>query len=194
MKKVLIFPGAFNPPHLGHVSAIQKTLQSYPFDEVWIIPSGRREDKKIVTSYEHRRALNELFIEYLNTAITTPVKLITDELDDTEGKYTSEILYQIKSQPDINFTQLIGTDGIIYLRQYLLDEQFTQEKFIVIKRSGHTIPKDMTFSDNVVFIDETSSEISSTAIRTMANAGDTDYERLLPLEIATYIKEYNLYK
>ena len=194
MKKILIFPGAFNPPHLGHVSAIAKVLQSHSFDEVWIVPSGKRDDKTIVTSYEDRRALNSLFVSHLKTVLTTPVKLVTDELDDTEGKYTKEILQRIKSQPDTDFTQLIGMDGLIHLRQYLSDEQFAREKFIVVDRSGYAIPKDMTFGNNVIFSNESCGEISSTMLRIMAREGNSEYEKFVPAEIATYIKEHSLYK
>src|SRR4051812_39021789 len=106
MKKVLIYPGAFNPPHYGHVATVELALKKYPFDEVWIIPSGKREDKIISTTYNDRRNLSNLFVEFLKTKIAIPAKLITDELDDTEGRFTSEILGKIKSQPDVEITQL----------------------------------------------------------------------------------------
>lgn len=194
MKKVLIFPGAFNPPHLGHATCIQKVLKNYSFDEVWIVPSGKRDDKVISTSYETRRELNSLFVAYLNTVLRIPAKLLVDELNDTEGKYTHEILQKIKSQSNIEFTQLIGIDGIIYLRKSLSGKEFIKENFIVINRIGYELPKDMLFGDNVIFTNESSGEISSTTIRAMAQNKNPEYEHSVPPKIATYIKEHKLYQ
>lgn len=193
MKKILIFPGAFNPPHYGHIVALQKALESYSFDEVWIIPSGIREDKSISISYNDRRTLNAFFVDYLNKNLKVLCKLRTDELDDPEGKYTSEILENIKSEPNIEFTQLIGTDGYLFLRNQIPADKFTKEKFLVVNRGGYELVKKAELDRNNIFIDIDSIEISSTKIRSMAKSGDSEYQKLTLPEIASYIKEHNLY-
>ncbi len=62
MKKILFYPGTFNPPHLGHASAVLVALKNVAFDEVWILPSGKRVDREILTSVEDRRNLSTLFV------------------------------------------------------------------------------------------------------------------------------------
>ena len=67
MKKILFFPGAFNPPHNGHISLVQTALNQFTFDEVWIMPSGRRDDGKIIsTNYEQKNSNNALCLFVAN--------------------------------------------------------------------------------------------------------------------------------
>lgn len=191
MKNILLFPGAFNPPHNGHALIAEIVVNKITFDEIWIMPSGKREDKTILTSYEDRRNLGSLFVEYLQTKFTIPVKLITNELDDIEGRYTHEILKEIKSQAGFQVTQLIGLDGFLTLKDKLTDKN---ERFIVIDRSGYSRPKDLICGENITVIENnTTQNISSTQIREMVHNRNMEYKKLVPEEIANYIEKNNLY-
>lgn len=194
MRKILLYPGAFNPPHYGHVEAVELALKNQSFDEVWIIPSGKREDKIISTTYEDRRNLGIFFVEFLKTKISIPVKLLTDELDDTEGKFTSEMLEKIKSQPGIEVTQLCGLDGILKLYPKLVEWGLADtERYIVIMRAGYELPTDFVHGDNIVMMSGVQLDISSTQIRDMVHNGDENYQKLIPEEIFNYIKNHSLY-
>ena len=194
MRKILLYPGAFNPPHFGHVEVVELTLKNQSFDEVWIIPSGKREDKIISTTYEDRRNLGNLFVEFLKTRISIPVKLLTDELDDTEGRFTSEILEKIKSQPGVEITQLCGLDGMLKLYPKLVEWGLSDtEKYIVIMRAGYELPSDFVHGDNIAMVSGVQLDISSTQIRDMVHNGDESYQKLVPEEIFKYIKKHSLY-
>lgn len=188
MKKVLLYPGAFNPPHCGHVSALKIAITNMNFDEVWILPSGNRDDKEIYTSYEDRRNLGKLFVESLASEVSIPVKLLTEELDNDNKKFTHEILREIKSQSDINITQLIGLDGILSLK-----EKMSTEHFIVVGRNGNDLPANLKDCKNLTILEETKQDISSTKIRNMIKENDSDYKNFLPKKIASYIQEKGLY-
>jgi len=165
MKKVLLFPGAFNPPHYGHSEIVELALQKNVFDELWIMPSGKRKDKTIDISYIHRTNLGKLFVSYLKTRIKLPIILLEDELNDSEGRYTDKIMCEIKSKEGFAITQLIGSDGIMNL--YNADKSILdKEKFIVAQRVGDILPNDFP-QKNVDIIDGASSKISSTQIRKM---------------------------
>lgn len=170
MKSVLLFPGAFNPPHNGHVEAFKRALAQATFDEVWIVPSGNRTDKSISISYEDRRALGELFVEVLQKESATPVKLITVELDDEQGRPTEEILQGLFSTPGVIVTQLIGSDGYNRLSP--------QEK------NAHTF----------LMIERNEGDISSTRIRNLVASGDASYKHFMPLSITKYVDEHALYR
>ena len=188
MKKILLFPGAFNPPHSGHVLAIEVALKKMFFDEIWIMPSGKRNDKTISITYEQRRDLGNLFVEYLQTKTIIPVKLITNELDDREQRTTEEILKEVKSQPDMQVIQLIGLDG--YLK---IGKKIPAEKFIVMQRPGYKLSSDFKQNDNVIILDGVVSDISSTSIRTLVQKHDLRYKEFIPEKIAIYINEHKLY-
>jgi len=193
MKKILLFPGAFNPPHYGHIEIIGIALKKYSFDELWIVPSGKRDDKNITTNYEDRRNLGNLFVEYLQSKINIPVKLITAELDNLDGRFTYEILKEIKSKSNIEITQLIGLDGFLGLQKSKLIND--QEKFIIMNRHCYELPKNFfcNENENVVIFEGTNQSISSTQIRNMIKNNDVGYKKFVPDKIAIYIENHKLY-
>lgn len=192
MRKILLFPGAFNPPHYGHIEAIEIALKKSKksFDELWVMPSGRRDDKTITTTYENRRALGTLFVEYLKPRIGIPVKLVTAELDDKSGKFTHEILKEIKSQPDMQATQLIGLDGFLSIKDGLFGKE---ESFIIIKRKGYELPENFSHGSNIIIFNKEAKPISSTQICNMVKNHDDGYKKLVPKKISDYIEKHKLY-
>jgi nicotinate-nucleotide adenylyltransferase len=54
LKQIALYGGAFDPPHRAHIE-IAKNLTKLPFvDEVWLLPCGDREDKKLLLSKDTR--------------------------------------------------------------------------------------------------------------------------------------------
>jgi nicotinate-nucleotide adenylyltransferase len=190
MKKILFYPGTFNPPHFGHVSAVKVAVDNLYFDEVWIMPCGKRIDKVIPTSYEDRRNLANLFVEYLQIIVQVPIKLLTTELDDTEGKYTHEVIEELKAESKDEIFQLVGIDGYLGIKERVIDPS---EKFVIIKRSGYELPQELIPNANRTILDEDVSGISSTKIREMIKNGDEGYKKLVPDKVAAYIEEKSLY-
>lgn len=190
MKKILFYPGTFNPPHLGHASTVLVAVKNLAFDEVWILPSGKRVDREIPTSVDDRRNLSTQFVEYLQTQTQVPIRLITDALDEVGDKYTHEIIVDLKSRSENDIYQLAGTDGFTSIKERIIDPD---EKFVIIKRSGHEFPEGLASKPNLVILEEELGGISSTKIREMIKSGDVGYKKLIPEKIAAYIEEKNLY-
>jgi nicotinic acid mononucleotide adenylyltransferase len=122
-----------------------------------------------------------------------PVRLITDALDGVEGKYTHEIIVDLKSNPEYEVYQLCGTDGFTSIKERVIGQN---EKFIISKRAGYEIPANILENSNLYFIDEEKDfqGISSTKIREMIKNGDDQYKKLLPNLITDYIEDKGLYK
>lgn len=194
MKKILFFPGAFNPPHLGHSSIIEMVLSKLSFDELWIMPSGKRDDKTISTTHGDRHTFGKLFVEYVQSKVTIPIKLLTTDIDNIDGKLPhSAVLKEVFETPNADIRQLIGSDGFLHLYKKLGDA-ITKQKFVIIKRPGYDFPNDFSLPSNVVVIEDTSLDISSTQIREMVKNGDNSYKKLLPATIAEYIENHNPYR
>ena len=191
MKKILFYPGTFNPPHFGHISAVKVAVDNLDFNDVWIMPCGKRIDKVIPTSYDDRRNLGEMLVEYLQTVTNIPVKLLTNELDDVDGKYTHEVIVELKSQSKKDeIFQLVGIDGFMGIKERLIAPS---EKFVIIKRSGYEFHEELVANDNLIFLDEGIGGISSTKIREMVKNHDIGYKKLVPEKIADYIEKNKLY-
>lgn len=190
MKKILLYPGTFNPPHFGHVSAVKVSVDAIDFDEVWVMPAGKRVDREIPTSYKDRKNMGEIFVEYLRTQVNIPVKLIATAVDNTDSKYTHEVILELKAQSENEIIQLVGVDGYIGIKERAIGPD---EKFLVIKRSGYEFPEELTSNKNLQFLAEGVAGISSTKVREMVKNGDQEYMKLVPEKIASYIKEKGLY-
>jgi nicotinate-nucleotide adenylyltransferase len=190
MKKVLFYPGTFNPPHIGHVSTIEVSLRNIDFDEVWIMPSGKRVDKEVSVEYKHRKNMTDLLIKYLNNITNTPIKLIDSESEEHDGKYTHEIILDIKEKQGNEIYQLCGIDGFLSIKEREIDPS---EKFVVIKRSGYESFDELIPRENLTILNEEVDGISSTKIREMIKSGDNNYKDLIPQEVAKYIEENRLY-
>lgn len=192
MKKILLYPGTFNPPHLGHASTVFAALKKVVFDEVWVLPSGKRVDREISTSVEDRRNLSILFVEYLQKQVQIPVRFLADALDGVDGKYTHEVIVDIKSQSENEIYQLCGTDGFTSIKERIIGPN---EKFVINKRSGYELPEELIENKNFIFLEENEDVIgiSSTKIREMVKNGDEEYKKLVPDEISFYIEEKRVY-
>ncbi len=62
-RKVVVYGGAFSPPHIGHAIAIESMMRLFPCDEIWMMPTSDRFDKKMSAPAENRVAMLELWIK-----------------------------------------------------------------------------------------------------------------------------------
>lgn len=191
MKKILFYPGTFNPPHLGHASAVIVALKNVGFDEVWIMPSGKRVDREMTTSAEDRKNLANIFVAYLQEVTKIPVELITTAVDEVDGKYTHEHIMELKNQSEHEIYQLVGIDGYLSIKERVIGPN---EKYVIVKRSGYDFPEELILNKNLVILDEEVSGISSTKIREMIKSGDEEYKKLIPETVAAYVEERGMYK
>ena len=52
--KVAILGGSFDPPTISHLQVASETINILGYDEVWMIPCGRRPDKLHISPPEIR--------------------------------------------------------------------------------------------------------------------------------------------
>lgn len=190
MKKILFYPLTGNPPHLGHASAVLVALEHIAFDEVWIMPSGKRLDKVVPTSDKDRMNLSSLFVEYLQSLTKVPIIHKSIGVDGTNDRYMHEHIIELKSAPNAEIFQLVGIDGFMSINDRVIGPD---ERFVVIKRSGYEIPDELVSNQNLIFLDHEAKGISSTQVREMVKNGDAGYKKLVPETIAAYIEEEGLY-
>jgi len=72
MKKIGVFGGSFDPPHLGHKALVQAALDVLPLDEVWVVPVGVPVHRALTAhiSAQQRLAWTELmFGDFSNVRV-----------------------------------------------------------------------------------------------------------------------------
>lgn len=165
MKKIGIFGGAFDPPHLGHLIAAQYAAEQLLLDKVIFVPSGNHpfKENKLVASAEQRFAMTKLAIA------SNPLFDVSDVEVRKHGKsYTFETLEYFNSlYPDGSLSFLIGTDNIKDFSLWRHPEKIVElATVVVLNREIIRLPKqENEFMTRFLFLDTPTIEISSTEIR-----------------------------
>lgn len=190
-RSIALFGGAFDPPHLGHVSAVKLLQKSGIFDEVWLVPSGDRKDKSSSAPASARIEMLKLLIEECFQNDST-VKLFTLQAEAKVPSHTIGLLDYLKShEPDSEFTVVIGHELLKDLPQWVDSERLKQEaRFLVITRPGikaAELPqgyncKTLDFPLNDGY------DLSSTNVRRLLSE-KADISTLIPQTVLNYIQK-----
>lgn len=141
MPNIIIFGGAFDPVHTGHIiTAIAArnflTQQDHKEYEIWVTPSYFDTlGEKQLTSGEHRT--NMLKLAFKNEYSAIPDTLIcTLELESSNRMGTYELMKELERQyPKYNFRFLMGADTGEKIRQWRNSRKFVKEmKTIIVPR------------------------------------------------------------
>lgn len=171
--KTIIYGGAFNPPTIAHEIILKVCIDEAKKigAEVWIMPSGSRSDKRILSDRATR-------LKYIQAMIADAdlddenIKIITTELDKTETSNTYETDKELRYlYPDRTFVWLFGADSVKTMMDWehgawLWDNLF----MLIINRPGYTLEK---IPKNASVIDIELPDVSSTELRRRLSAGES---------------------
>jgi len=195
MKKVALCGGAFSPPHLGHASLIEAILRLFPCDEVWVMPSADRRDKKISAPGKTRMEMLEILIQELFPNSKIPILISDFELQMNKPTATYETLQALKERyPDHNFHFVLGSENIDMIETKWVNGKklFQEANFIALKNplipAPNKLPPNITILDDIPW-----TNISSTFIRKLLIEGYSGIP-YITRGVAEYIKLHSLYK
>lgn len=97
IKNIAIYGGAFDPPHLGHLKLIHHLGKMEGIDEVWLMPCGDRDDKKLLLPMEKRfKLMRKIFSKY------PQIRVSEDEIELSKALkrpiHTYDLLNQLKKK------------------------------------------------------------------------------------------------
>lgn len=184
-KHVLLFPGSFNPMHIGHLCLANYIVEQYSdkYDEVWLqlTPKNPFKDKDELLPTDFRAEwISHLICDY------PKFRLHQEEESLTPPYYTINTIQHLKSlHPDTEFSLLIGADSLIDLPAWhRADELLKEVKIVAYPRPGYAIDgvseellKQVEILDHVP-----SFEVSSTALRRHIREG-----KALPYFLGTHL-------
>ena len=177
-KTVALYGGAFDPPHKSH-SAIVSQILNLPFiDEVWILPSGDRKDKKLVLNMHDRFDLLKKLIEPFGERVKVTDEEINLSKEMKRMIRTSELipLFQQK-HPECQFHFVIGGDILTTISnwegwEYLMNEV----NFIIFPRIGFDA-SEQPMPQKYILSDYIPEQISSSGIKNALLDEDMSKER-----------------
>lgn len=107
LRRVGVFGGAFDPPHVAHVALVQAALAELQLDELRVVPTGHAWHKsRILTPAQHRLAMAELAFFHLPRVRVDPI-----ETQRAGPSYTVDTLRELKVQsPDAELFLIVGED------------------------------------------------------------------------------------
>lgn len=197
---LLVFGGAFDPPHRTHRKILVAALSALPADRAVVLPAGRHPLKgdRITAPDAARLELCELAFGDL------PEVTVRDLEMQREGvAYTVETLRELASEfPGRRLFLLIGSDNLRILDQWHDHHALLELATVVtVLRSGQPVDRasleaqDLTATeiDDLLSwtIDAGADDVSATAIRAAVHAGENPAE--LDERVADRIRALGLY-
>ncbi len=181
----VLFGGAFNPPHNGHLAIAQQVLDYFPCDELWFLPNYGQSFEKSVAPPEDRLAMTR-FLVLPKTKISTI---------ETDNKLNGQTITLLTHLPRGNkYTFLIGSDQLPLFHKWGNWQELVKKlQFLVFPRYGFPVEPlypNMTVlqNENLMLLN-----ISSTKIRARVKEG-LPIDLFVPQGVKEYIAEHNLYK
>lgn len=212
--KIGIFGGSFNPPHLGHINALETVRRKLGLDKIAIVPNHQNPLKTPIEGPSSKQRL-----EMLAKAIEGYDKyFLIDDQEIRRGglSYTIDTIkeYRKTYKPEEIYL-IIGVDNLENL--YKWKDYLTliyETNLVVTTRSGYHLPQ--SFSDlpkflqpvtneiefnfldlkngrSIQFVSLNDVEISSTELRKKLRSG-RPVIKYLPLGVENYIKENQIYR
>src|SRR5690625_3506924 len=112
MKKVGLFGGTFDPPHIGHLLIADEVKHTLNLDEVWFIPTFTAPHKRAsLTNAKH-------LFEMLKMSIEDRADFHVQSIEmKRKGKsYTIDTMNELNAQyPNYKFFFIIGADMVMSL-------------------------------------------------------------------------------
>ncbi|MCO4744436.1 MAG: nicotinate-nicotinamide nucleotide adenylyltransferase [Proteobacteria bacterium] len=163
---IALYPGSFNPPHVGHAMVASWVRWTGQADSVWWAPSFSHPFEKKLAPFDARLAMVESVVDQLGQGM----RAIDIESRLPTPSYTIQVLDALAAEnPGARFRLVIGADLLPTLHKWREAERLVDVyRPIVVGRDGYENPPGC-----VVF-----PEISSSEVRRLAAAGD-DYSHLV---------------
>ncbi len=164
--ETIIYGGAFNPPTLAHV-AILKACFEYADDtqaDVWVMPSGDRQDKTISAPRERRLAFVNALITDATRYVGDTAEVNTTELDRPVAVETIDTVRELQqAYPNRNFTFVFGADSTETMHEWKGgDELLETLPMLVVEREGSHIN---AMARHALRLNVSTPDVSSTQVR-----------------------------
>lgn len=115
---VAVFPGSFNPLHIGHKAIMEALLEEAGFDRVYLIVSPKNPLKDGISADSARERF-EAALKAVEANGLTGVKVDDIELSMPSPQYTIATLDALRErEPGNTFTLVVGSDQLADIRRW----------------------------------------------------------------------------
>jgi len=196
VRRIGIFGGAFDPPHVAHAALAQAAVQSLRLDELRVIPTGQAWHKtRALSPAQHRFAMAQL-------AFSTLPHVVVDsrEIERSGPSYTVDTLREFRVHwPKAEFFLIIGEDQAHALTDWHAWQEILQLAIICVasredlagaKSKFHAPP---AYESRFQWLQVPDMPVSATDIRNRV-ATHQSIASLVFEPVARYIDDHHLYQ
>ena len=187
---IVLFGGAFDPPHLGHITVVKNFIKLGVADQLIFLPVHNHAfDKDMLESNHRLEMLEEVKKNHFKDL---PVYTSDYELTKSGMSITFDTLTELSKQnPQHQYSFLIGSDNLVdFDIWHHYQEMLEKYKFFVYPRAGFSF--DNIKEGMIPLKDMPEMKVSSSIIRDNLESRSS-VEGLLSSEVIHYIKENELY-
>ena len=184
MRRIALFGGSFNPPHVGHVLVVAWVLATDQADEVWLIPTAHHPFGKDLAPFADRAAMAQAAVAPLGSRVK--VDLVEGEREGPS--YTIDTVELLrKRHPDCRFSLVVGTDILHDGPKWKeWDRLRTLVDLLVVRRGG--VPGSEVDDGTPLF-----PVLSASAVRARIAKGEP-IDRLVPSGVRAILQSRRLYR
>ena len=199
-RKIGIYGGTFNPPHIAHVRACEAFYECIKPDKLLVIPDFLPPHKEIAggASTEERLEMTRLAFENLPAAEVSDM-----EIRRGGRSYTAITLSELSAE-DTELYFLCGTDMFLTLDSWYRPDIIFSLATICFVRRESDIENDRKimelskyyenkYNAKIIPISVSVTELSSSEVRRKIQS-DEELTDLLPNNVNKYIQKRGLYK
>ncbi|MEA4920289.1 MAG: nicotinate (nicotinamide) nucleotide adenylyltransferase [Clostridiaceae bacterium] len=194
-KRIGIFGGTFNPPHIGHIAAARACVERLGLNLLLMIPTNIPPHKKLpegAASPRQRYEMTEIAASMIPMA-----KACDIEINRIGPSYTADTVEQLKGMyPESCLWLVVGTDMLSSFERWRQPEKIasfcrlaavarSEGDIEIIDHKARELRKSL--GAHVDIVHNTAVEGSSTEFRMGGR------EELVPSEIRRYIRKNGLY-
>ncbi len=215
-RRAAIYGGTFDPVHNGHLTVARSVAQLFALDRLIFVPACTPPHKRGagISPAFHRFAML-----VLATEDDAGFSISTIELDEPERPYAVDTVARIQEQlgSDSRLFFIMGADSWAEITTWFEWEKLlrtcdqivvTRPGYELVEANGAAVSDVRGMSEDDVsvlieghrerqafFTDAAILDVSATAIRAAARAGDSEKLReSVPETVANYIEKYELYR
>ncbi|HEY6866578.1 MAG TPA: nicotinate-nucleotide adenylyltransferase [Candidatus Eisenbacteria bacterium] len=192
MRRIGLFGGTFDPPHVGHLALAEWAREQLGLDQVLFVPAGTPPHKR---GRRHSSAAARVAMTRLAVRGNAAFRLSTLEVRRRGPSFTVDTLRALRARaPGARLYLLMGEDSLVEFSGWREPAAIAAlASLAVARRPGRGRRGSAGRPPRVTWLDNPGLELSSSAIRARVRRGRS-IRYLVPDAVAAYVRRHGLYR